>query len=558
MARFSFRTVRHIERYRQIAQVLLRHGLGELVELLELLPYLSFPRRVLGRGRQPLQVIGVPQRLRLAMEQLGPTFVKLGQMLSARPDLLPPEYIAELAKLQDRVPPASWEQVQEQLEAELGSSILDVFASFEIDPIAAASLSQVHAATLPDGSDVVVKIQRPGIERVIETDLEILSDLARLVQERIALGRIYDFTGIAEDFAVTLRAELDFYLEGRNADRFRANFAQEQYIHIPEIHWDYTTRRVLVMERLHGIPLGDFAGLDAAGFDRHKIATRAARILVKEILEDGFFHADPHPGNFAVLDDEVLGAMDFGMVGYLGHRTRSELSRLYAVIIQVDEEGIVDQLLRIGAVGGWVDRAALTRDVARLLQKYQGLPLKSIRIGVFVEEVLPVAYRHHLHLPNELWLLTKALAIMEGVGFQLDPDFDIFEVFKPYVRHVLWRSVSPESLGPAAFRAASDWADLVRLLPSVGHQVLRNVQHSGLELRMEHKGLDNGLTRLDRLVSRLSISILLAALIVGTALVVPGLRPESGLNLVSIVAIVGFIGAVVLSLALIVSILRSR
>jgi len=558
MARFSFRTVRHIERYRQIAQVLLRHGLGELVELLELLPYLSFPRRVLGRGRQPLQVIGVPQRLRLAMEQLGPTFVKLGQMLSARPDLLPPEYIAELAKLQDRVPPASWEQVQEQLEAELGSSILDVFASFEIDPIAAASLSQVHAATLPDGSDVVVKIQRPGIERVIETDLEILSDLARLVQERIALGRIYDFTGIAEDFAVTLRAELDFYLEGRNADRFRANFAQEQYIHIPEIHWDYTTRRVLVMERLHGIPLGDFAGLDAAGFDRHKIATRAARILVKEILEDGFFHADPHPGNFAVLDDEVLGAMDFGMVGYLGHRTRSELIRLYAVIIQVDEEGIVDQLLRIGAVGGWVDRAALTRDVARLLQKYQGLPLKSIRIGVFVEEVLPVAYRHHLHLPNELWLLTKALAIMEGVGFQLDPDFDIFEVFKPYVRHVLWRSVSPESLGPAAFRAASDWADLVRLLPSVGHQVLRNVQHSGLELRMEHKGLDNGLTRLDRLVSRLSISILLAALIVGTALVVPGLRPESGLNLVSIVAIVGFIGAVVLSLALIVSILRSR
>jgi ubiquinone biosynthesis protein len=558
MARINVRSVRHFQRYREIAQVLLRHGLGELIELLELLPYLSFPRRVLGKGRQPPQTRGIPQRMRLAMEELGPTFVKLGQVLSTRPDLLPPEYIAEFVKLRSTVPPAPWEEVQELLESELGAPILDVFSTFDIDPIAAASLSQVHAATLPDGSDVVAKIQRPGIKDIIATDLEILHSLARLVQDRIAIGQVYDLPGIAEEFASTLRAELDFYHEGHNADRFRENFTHERHLHIPVIYWDYTTRHVLVMERLRGISLQDTEALDAAGYSRHRIASHAAQILLKEILDDGFFHADPHPGNFVVLPGEIIGAMDFGMVGYLGHQTRLHLTRLYNVIIQSDDQGVVDQLIRIGAVRGPVDRAGLSRDTSRLLRKYQGLPLKSIRIDAFMNELMPVAFRHHINLPNELWLLIKSLAMMEGVAIRLDPDFDIFEVFKPYLRHFVLGTVSPESIGPAALKAATEWAELVGLFPRVGYQLLRNVEQGGLEFSMEHKGLNLALSRLDRLVSRLALSILLAALIIGLALIVPVLHPEAGLNLASVAVIAGFTGTVLLSFLLVISILRSR
>jgi ubiquinone biosynthesis protein len=251
--------------------------------------------------------LGPPQRLRMALEELGPTFVKLGQVLSTRPDLLPPAYIAELARLQDTVPPAPWEPVRAQLEAELGAPVEKVFATLDPEPIAAASLAQVHAATLPDGAEVVVKVQRPDIEATINVDLDILADVARLLQTRTPLGELYDLPGIVEEFAATLRAELDFYREGHNADRFRANFADEPYLYIPKVYWDYTTRRVLVMERIRGIKIDDIAALDAAGYDRYRIGLHAARMVIKEVLEDGFFHADPHPGNFFVMPGEVIG-----------------------------------------------------------------------------------------------------------------------------------------------------------------------------------------------------------------------------------------------------------
>jgi len=337
MARLPVRSVRHFQRYRQIAQVFMRHGFGELVDLLELQPYLSLPWRLLRRERPAAPPLGAPQRLRLALEELGPTFVKLGQVLSTRPDLLPPIYVAELVKLQDSVPPAEWELIKAQIEVELGAPLEELFAAFEPVPIAAASLAQVHAATLPDGTQVVVKVQRPNIQMTIETDLEILFDLARLFQARTPLGDIYNLPEIVEEFATTLRAELDFYREGSNADRFRANFADEPYLCIPQVYWDFTTHRVLVLERISGIKIDDLEALDAAGHDRCQIALHIARMVIKEVLEDGFFHADPHPGNFVIMPGEVIGAMDFGMVGHLSHRTRTDLIRLYLSLIHISE-----------------------------------------------------------------------------------------------------------------------------------------------------------------------------------------------------------------------------
>jgi ubiquinone biosynthesis protein len=552
MTILPIRGVRHLRRFQQIAQILARHGFGELLDLLGAAPV--FP---LARALRRRPSLGPPQRLRMALEELGPTFVKLGQVLSTRPDLLPPAYIAELARLQDTVPPEPWEPVRAQLEAELGAPVEEVFATLDPEPIAAASLAQVHAATLPDGAEVVVKVQRPDIEATINVDLDILADVARLLQTRTPLGELYDLPGIVEEFAATLRAELDFYREGHNADRFRANFADEPYLYIPKVYWEYTTRRVLVLERIRGIKIDDIAALDAAGYDRYRIGLHAARMVIKEVLEDGFFHADPHPGNFFVMPGEVIGAMDFGMVGYLSRRTRTDLVRLYVAAIQLDEEAVVDQLVRMGVVGGAVDRMGLQHDIGRLLRKYAGLPLKAIRARDMVEEAMPIAFRHHLRLPSELWLLGKTLAMMEGVGLKLVPDFDMFAVSRPYVQRFMREMASPRAWMPSLIRGVGDWAQLLDMLPRTGMQLLTRAERGELEVSLRHQELGRALVYLDRLANRLALSILLAALIVGLALLVPAFHLAERGGLITALVILGFALASLLGLWLVISILRS-
>ncbi len=552
MSILPIRGVRHLRRFQQITQVLVRHGFGELVDLLGATPVFPLVRIL---RRQP--ALGPPQRLRMALEELGPTFVKLGQVLSTRPDLLPPAYIAELSKLQDAVPPAPWESVRAQLEAELGAPVEEIFATLDPEPLAAASLAQVHAATFPDGSEVVVKIQRPNIETTVNVDLDILADVARLLQTRTPLGELYDLPGIVEEFAATLRAELDFYREGHNADRFRANFAEEPYLYIPKVYWDYTTRRVLVLERIRGIKIDDIAALDAAGYDRRRIGVHAARMVIKEVLEDGFFHADPHPGNFFVMPGEVIGAMDFGMVGYLSRRTRTDLIRLYVAAVQLDEEAVVDQLVRMGVVSELVDRIGLQHDIGRLLRKYAGLPLKAIRARDVVEEAIPIAFRHHLRLPSELWLLGKTLAMMEGVGLKLVPDFDMFTFSRPYVRRFMREMASPRTWMPSLVRGVGDLAELLNMLPRVGVQLLARAERGELEISLRHQELGRALVYLDRLVNRLALSILLAALIVGLALLIPAFHLAERGGLITALVILGFALASLLGLGLVVSILRS-
>ena len=556
MAWSPARNARHLRRYREIVEVLGRNGFGQLVDLLAAQPYSALPRRLLRRWRRT--PLGAPQRLRLALEELGPTFIKLGQILSTRPDLIPPAYIAELAKLQDTVPPEPWEPIRAQIKAELGAPPEELFAAFDTVPIAAASLSQVHTATLHDGAEVVVKVLRLNIQTTTETDLEILFELARLLQDHTSLGEIYDLPGIAQDFASTLRAELDFYREGRNADRFRTNFVGEQHLYIPKVYWNYTTRRVLVLERIRGIKIDDIEALDAAGYDRNRVALHAARIIIKEVLEDGFFHGDPHPGNLVIMPGHVIGAMDFGMVGYLSQHQRTDLIRLYIVSVRLEEEGIVEQLLRMGTATGRVDRAGLQRDIAQLLRKYHGLPLREIRAREVVEEVMPIAFRHHLHLPSEYWLLGKTLAMMEGVGLKLAPDFDIFAVSEPYVRRFIWQMASPRSWGPSMVKGVGEWAELLGLIPRVGSQLLTRAEQGELEVAIRPKGLEPALARLDGLANRISISVLLAALIVGLALLIPAFNLAQPWGLATTLVIAGFAAASLLGLWLIFSIWRSR
>lgn len=548
-------TPRHINRYRQIAEVLIGHGFGAVLAQLGLDARLDLPRRWLRRKSESRHTPA--EHVRLALEELGPTFVKLGQILSTRPDLLPPAFLSELSRLQDDVPPAPWDSIRAAIEEELGDSLDTLFTQFDPTPIAAASLAQVHAATLPDGQAVVVKIQRPNIENTINLDLDILHDLARLAQDRFPLGGLYDLPELAEEFAISLRAELDYRREGHNADRFQKNFADDPHLYVPNVHWDYTTRKVLVQERISGIKISDIAALDAAGYDRHQIALHSARFIVKEILEDGFFHADPHPGNIIVMPNHVIGIMDFGTVGHLDPTDRASLVRLYITAVRMDTIGLVEHLIQLGVADPNLDRPAMQRDVRRLLLKYHGLPLNDIRAAEVMESLRPIIYRYRLRLPSNFWLLVKTLVMMEGVGLELDPDFDMFEVSEPYVRRFLIRMWMPAAWGPSALHSATGWADLINTLPRQSMRILGRVERGELELQIGVPEFDRYIDRLDKITTRIVLSVLLAAIILALALLIPRLDLTWPWAFFTWVVVLTFFVMVFLGAWLVLSILRS-
>ena len=544
------RPIRHLRRYRHILTVFTRHGFG--------FAFSQFPAEPLWlRDLYPFptqEPATLPTHFRQALEELGPAFVKLGQMLSTRPDLLPPDYIAELSKLQDEVPPVSWEEIQQVLEEELGHPPEQIFGYIDPQPLAAASLAQVHAAKLVDRQKVVIKVQRPNILPTIRTDLEIIQDIARYAEQHSVLGQVYNIGEVAEDFADTLKKELDYHREARNATRLRENFKGETCLYIPWIYWEYTTSRVLVLEYISGIKISNVAALDAAGYNCAKIANNAAQMIIKEILEDGFFHADPHPGNVIVMENEVIGMMDFGMVGYLSDADRVNLIRLYNVAVRMDAQGVADELIYIGAAPPNVNRRALARALERLLRNYHGLALKELRINEVLDEIMPIVFEYHLQLPTNLWLLGKTLAMMEGIGLKLAPDFDIFAFSGPYVTRLIAKSVLPnQHWADNLLRRGLAWGDLLDALPHAGKLLLdRFERQEPIQLTVTPQLLN----RLDRLVTRLALSLIVAGMTVGLSNMISSTTNSHWM--VQAIAIVSFVLAVAMGVWIFISIMRKK
>jgi len=545
--------ISHRKRYQQILTTFAKHGFGYILTKLQLRRSLLPPEQTETKI-QAEDLISQAVHFRLALEELGPTFIKVGQILSTRPDLLKPEFIQELAKLEDSVPPEPWEAIHAIMVEELGEEPENIFKEIETIPLAAASLGQVHHAKLKSGRNVVIKVQRPNIQSIIDVDLSILEDMAVLA-ERTSWGERNHPTDIIRNFAESLRNELDYYREGRNADRFRNNFSGDERLHIPKIYWNYTTKRVLVMEELHGIKITDIDAIEKAGISRKKIAENAAAIIVKEILQDGFYHADPHGGNFLVLEGGVIGVMDFGMVGELHPRDRESLTRMYVNAIAMDSEGIVDELFRMAAIENNTDRNRLEEDIDHMLRKYAGLPLKDMRMQDILQDLTAIVSRYNLTLPADFWMLGKTMGMMEGLGLKLNPDFDIFSISEPIVRKLRLEMLRPKKeWGRYLVHEAMDFEAIARLLPRASRRLIERIDKNQ-PLEMSIVGSDKAIKTMSAQINRLSLSIGMAGLVIAIALLITASQLKS-LILAAIIII--FLVILLLSVGFLFSRLRRR
>lgn len=538
----------HLNRSRQIARVLLSHGWGFLRNNEQ--PIASTSSDVAANAR--------PLHLRLALEELGTTFIKLGQILSTRADLLPTEYLVELTKLQDSASPVAFAEIQAAVVAELGQPIERIFAQFDPVPLAAASIGQAHAASLWNGTEVVVKVRRPGVVEQVNEDLEILKELAVTASRHWKFADRYDLTGLVEEFSHTLRSELDYIREGHNAERFAENFADDPRIHVPRVFWEATTSRVLTMERIRGIKINDLKALDEQGTDRRWLADYATNAVLKMVCEDGFFHADPHPGNFFIEPNGTVGLIDFGMVGVLDEQTQEVLAELLIAINHQDADRLVDVFLDLGVTRKRINRASVRRDIDRLLSIYWGLPLAELKVTALLNDVYSVMRRHHLHLPPNLALLLKTVIMIEGLGVNLDPDFRLTKSLTPYTERLVLRQYSPFRLLRSFGRASLDLTKLGVEMPQHLRRIVGAAENGNLQIGMRPEGFDPVIDRLERIANRIVLGVIAAAFINGLAVLVSVYRPPGWDRWGWAVFAFGFLFALLLGVYLALNILRPK
>ena len=504
----------HLDRYKQIAEILYRNGLGYLVAASGLEARIPF-RRKAQAGDRPEQRAGSPEYLRRALEELGPTFVKLGQLLSTRQDLLPPRYQQELSKLQDSAEPVPWAQIHPVLQAALGEDVLARFASFDTTPLASASIGQVYAARLPEGIDVVVKIRRPGIDEEVNEDLDILQGLAGYAGKHWEAARDYDVQGLMDEFSDTLRSELDYAQEGRNARRFALNFEDNPAVHIPAVYADFSTSTVLTQERLYGLKVTDTAALDAAGIDRKALAVTAADAEMKMVFDDGFFHADPHPGNIFVEHGGRIGLLDFGMVGEVDDKLRAQLSTLFVAVIRKDPDRMASALVRMCVRTRRVDRVRLRLDLQQLIRLYDGRTLGNAPVGRIINGALGIVRGHHLQLPREMALLLRMLIMTEGMGEVLDPDFSMGNTLGPYARRMSLQQLNPVAVVRRLGQAGAETLELSAELPDQLRRLMNTLDFEGLEVHLRAEELSPLVERLERVGNRMVAAVFAAAFIRG-------------------------------------------
>jgi ubiquinone biosynthesis protein len=548
------RTTNIVNRTRQVAMVMARYGFGHIVERVGFGRFVGL-RAPAERLTDSAEATADAERVRMALEELGPTYVKLGQMLSARADLIPPEFIAELRKLQDDVPPFAGQTAREIVESELGAPLDELFAEFGEEPVASASIGQVHYARLPSGEEVAVKVQRPGIEEVIETDLTVLRQVAQVLERRIEWCHRAGLSQVMDEFAANIRGELVYTNEGHNADRFRANQGQDG-IHIPLIYWSLTTNRVLTMELLRGRKISEQVAESLSPEERRAAAERLGHSLLQQVFVDGFFHGDPHPGNVLIMPDGRLALLDFGSVGWLGRESRGELLRLLMGILHEDAGVVCDQMLLLGALRDESKTPDLRREVDRLLGKFNLVDRAELRIGEVLEKLMQLMFRYEIRTPSEFALLMKTIIVLEGVCRQLDPQFDFRQVAGAFARRITVQQALPARLADDLLQGLREAHRHLSAIPRQLSLLLGRAESGRLKLRVEYDQIERPMHGLSAIGDRISFSIVLSALLIASALIVQGAGKPTMWSLPAL-GVLGFIISAIVGFWLLVLIIRS-
>lgn len=550
------RTYRHLNRYRQILAVLFKYGFGDLVETLKIEQYIEIGLQMISRKRRErLEKLTRAERIRMALEELGPTYIKLGQVLSTRPDLVSVDFVTEFAKLQDEVPAVGYEAIQQTIESELNHPMEVLFKQFDPDPLGSASIGQVHRARLHNGDDVAVKVRRPGIDHIVEVDLEIMLHLATLAENHVEELSFHRPIKIVEEFARSIEKEMDYTLEAASMERVAGQFLGDTSVYVPKVYRDTSTKRVLTIEYIDGIKVSNIDELCSAGYDCPLITQRGADILFKQIFTYGFFHADPHPGNVFVLPGNVICLLDFGMMGAVDRSTREIFVALVDAIIRRDEHRTAQILLRLSE---WEDEpnvAQLEKDVANFLALHLYRPLKEIQLARLLKHLLELATRHRMRIPPDIFLMLKALAQVEGVASNLNPNFDMIEKAAPFITQIKMARLAPGRLAGDAIRLVEQSYEFLTDFPKDLLELSRSLRQKKLSFNLILKDLDKMLVTHDQISNRISFSIIIAALIIGSALIVISNMPPLFYG-ISLIGMVGFLTAGFLGVWLLVAIIK--
>ena len=547
----------HMRRYSEIVSVLVRYGFVDVVRALHLTPYLAAGRRVLtAAGRSGHPELSRPQRLRLASESLGPTFIKFGQALSTRADLMPPEVVEELALLQDSLPTLGPGVAEAAIEEAFARPVGELFAEFNPVPLATASIAQVHTATLHSGDIVAVKVRRPGIHALIEADIAILADLARLAERYLPDGKLFSLPELVDEFARTIRREQDLAREGRIIERVASQFAGDPTVRYPAIHWPLTRAAVLTMEFLDGVKVSE-VGTDAApGLDPKVVARRGADAVLRQILVHGLFHADPHPGNILVMPDNVVAFIDFGIVGRVNLQMRIRLANTILAIGRHDAERLADIVVALATPLQPVQMAELARDIEEMLDVYGGVSIGDLSMGQVFKSIMAAMSRHRLKLPADILLLIKSLSTIEGVGRQIDPSFKIVEYATPHVERLVAERHNPRALAARTAGAGREVLSALRTLPGNLAEITRKARTEGLQIQFVHRNLDYFIREMDRSSNRLSFAVVIGAIVIGSSVMVHAAVGPLAFGL-PVFGLAGFLTAGFLGIGLAIGILRS-
>ncbi len=551
------RTYSVVKRYRQILSVLIKYGFEDLVYAMQIDHYLEMGWQIFNKTKRFGDAeLSRAARIRMVLEELGPTFVKMGQAVSTRSDLLPIDVLEELAKLQDRVTPFDGEQARRILERELGTDMAQI-EHFDPRPLAAGSIGQVHLATLKDGERVAVKIRRPRIAQIVEVDVQIMHNMAGLMEKHLEFGQIHQPTKIVEEFARTLDHELDYEIEAANLKRFARQFEDNPLVYVPRVYDDLSNHRVLVLEFVKGVKPTKREELEALKLDPREIAQRGAKLIIEQIFVHGFFHADPHPGNILVLPNHIVCYLDFGMMGRLDRQSRERFADLFLAVVQADSAKAAEVLLKLTQSHKLVDRLALEREIDELIDQHLFRSLKDLEVGPLLRAILDLTVKYRLSIPAPYFLLLKAITQMEDLGGQLDPDFSFTDQAGPYIRRILVNRYHPRRLAGNLWETSQDLIYLAKEVPGEMRELLKQLKQGKAKMELEHLGLNPLMATLERVSNRIASAIVLASLIIGSSLIVHAKVPPLWRE-IPVIGLAGYVVSAVMGFSMLRAIMRKR